>query len=358
MHTTTTPRRSLGAVAGAAVVVLFALVSCAPPPAPARGTIEFSGPTMGARFTVKVVTGAEGLADETALGRLILADLERINALMSTWDPASELSRFNSSDSLDPFPVSPETFEVFEWASRLEALTGGAIDVTVGPLLDAWGFGPGGVRDGAPSDEQIARLLEGTGFRHLELDHAARTVRKRRVGIVCEFSALAPGYAADRLATLLDARGLTDFLVDVGGEFRVRGRNDAGMPWQIAVERPTESGRFIERMIPISDGAIATSGDYRNYHEVDGERVTHILDPRTGRPIRHRLASVTVVDSLAVRADALSTALMVLGPEEGFALAESLDLPALFIVRADGGDGFEGRGTPRFEALAAPEGAQ
>jgi FAD:protein FMN transferase len=180
----------------------------------------------------------------------------------------------------------------------------------------------------------------------------ARTVRKLRPGIVCEFSALAPGYAADRLAAILMERGVTDFLVDVGGEFRARGRNDADMPWQIAVERPLEQGRMIERVVPVSDGAIATSGDYRNYHEVDGVRVAHILDPRTGRPVRHRLASVTVITDLAVRADALSTALMVLGPEEGYALAESLDLAVLFIMRAADGDGFQSRSTPRFEALA------
>jgi FAD:protein FMN transferase len=249
--------------------------------------------------------------------------------------------------------VSPETFEVFEWAVALEALTGGALDVTIAPLLDAWGFGPAGRRDRGPSSDEIARLRQGTGLRHVELDPKAGTVRKTRPDIVVEFSSMAPGYAADRLAGLLLDRGVGDFLVDVGGEFRVRGRNDAGMPWQIAVERPQEAGRFIERMIPLSDGAVATSGDYRNYHEVNGERVAHILDPRTGRPVGHRLASVTVIDDLAVRADGLSTALMVLGPEEGYALAESLDLAALFISRAAEG-GFESRATPRFEALASP----
>lgn len=339
---------------GAVVPVLALLAACAPDQPPRRHTVEFTGPTMGASFTVKVVVGPEGLADESEIGRLIRADLERVNALMSTWDPESELSRFNRSGSLEPFRVSDETFEVFEWAQKIEAMTGGALDVTVGPLLSAWGFGPGGERDHAPPQEAISQLLEQTGLRHVELDADDRTVRKRHPGLICEFSALAPGYAADRLAALLVERGAMDFLVDVGGEFRVRGQNDAGMPWQIAVERPTEEGRFIERMIPISDGAVATSGDYRNYHEVDGQRVSHILDPRTGRPVRHRLASVTVIDELAVRADGLSTALMVLGPDEGYALAESLNLAALFIVRADSGDGFESRGTSRFEALAAP----
>lgn len=347
--------RGAAAALGAASCLVM-VAACAGTPAPARRTVEFSGPTMGATFMVKVVTGPDGLRDEREIGRLIVEDLDRINTLMSTWDPDSELSRFNRWQSLEPFAVSAETFEVFEWARTMEAVTGGALDVTVAPLLDAWGFGPGGRRDRAPSDEEIARLLEGTGLRHVELDAGARTVRKTRPDITCEFSSLAPGYAADRLAAILMERGVTDFLVDLGGEFRVRGHNDAGTPWQIAVERPQEQGRVVERLIPMSEGAIATSGDYRNYHEVEGVRVSHILDPRTGRPVRHRLASVTVIDELAVRADAMSTALMVLGPEEGFALAESMDLAALFIVRAAEGDGFESKGTPRFEALAAPPG--
>ena len=272
---------------------------------------------------------------------------------MSTWDAESELSRFNRSTSLEPFTVSPETFEVFRWSLDLGVLTGGALDVTVAPLIDAWGFGPGGRRDGPPGADEIARLRDAVGSRHLELDAAALTVRKARPDVRCDFSALAAGYAADRIWTRLAEQGLTDFLIDMGGELRARGRNDADDPWQIAIERPQARGRLVERMVPISDLAIATSGDYRNYYEVDGERIAHILDPQTGRPIRHRLASVTVIDALAVRADALATALMVLGPDDGFAFAEQVELAALFIVRDDAG-GFTERATPRFDALTNP----
>ena len=319
---------------------------------PDRRTVEFRGPTMGTTYSVKVVTGSTGLgaSARSDLDETIRGELERINVLMSTWDPESELSRFNRSTSLEPFAVSPETFEVFQWAVDLGALTGGALDVTLAPLIDAWGFGPGGRREAPPAADEIALLREAIGVHRLDLDAAAMTVRKVRADVRCDFSALAPGYAADRLWARLGSQGVTDFLVDVGGELRARGRNDAGEPWQIAVERPQTGGRAIERMVPISDLAIATSGDYRNYYEVDGERVAHILDPRTGRPIRHRLASVTVVDELAVRADALSTALMVLGPDDGFALATQIDLAALFIVRDDAG-GFTQRATPRFDAL-------
>jgi thiamine biosynthesis lipoprotein len=153
----------------------------------------------------------------------------------------------------------------------------------------------------------------------------------------------------DRLANC--DRGFTDFLVDVGGEVLARGRNEAGAPWQVAIERPELHGETIQRLVPISDLAITTAGDYRKYREVDGQRVAHILDPRTGRPLTHRLASVTVIDALAVRADAFDTALMVLGTDEGMALATKLNLAALFIERTN--DGFAERATPRFEAITA-----
>lgn len=307
---------------------------------------------MGTTYSIKVVTGAAGLgpAARRDIEGLIRVELDRVNALMSTWDPESELSRFNRSTSLEPFAVSPETFEVFRWSVDLAALTGGALDVTVAPLVDAWGFGPGGRRGRPPAADQIDRLREATGVRHLELDAAALTVRKARPDVRCDFSALAPGYAVDRLWARLADHGMADFLIDVGGELRARGRNDAGAAWQVAIERPQPGGRVVERTVPISDLAMTTSGDYRNYYEVDGERVVHILDPRTGRPIRHHLASVTVVDELAVRADGLSTALMVLGPDDGFALAERIDLAALFILRSEIGE-FTQLATPRFDRL-------
>jgi FAD:protein FMN transferase len=308
---------------------------------------------MGTTWRVKVVPGDKtvGPADSTQLDRRIRDVLARINLLMSTWDHESELSRFNRFAGTDPFPVSTETFEVFRWSIEMGALTGGALDVTIAPVVEAWGFGaaPG---EGAPPDPAtLARLQEATGVHHLDLDPAGQWVRKHRPDVQVDFSSIAPGYAADRVAaTLAEEFGFTEFLVDVGGELVARGRNEAGQPWQVAVERPDGKGRSIARIVPLLDAAIATSGDYRNYREVEGERVSHILDPRTARPIRHPLASATVVDQMAVRADSLATALMVLGPDDGMALAEQLGLAALLLVRNDDG-GFEERMSPQFEAL-------
>ena len=308
---------------------------------------------MGGTYSVKIVTPKDeletpGLHD---VDRALRASLDRINRLMSTWDPDSELSRFNRSTSLQPFSVSPETFDVFKWSMDVGILTGGALDVTIGPLVDAWGFGPSGPRNAAPTNEEIARLWEAIGPDRIELNPAALTVRKTRPDVRCDLSSVVPGYAADRLSTELSNRGFTDFLVDVGGEVLTRGRNETGTAWQVAIERPEPHGDAIQRLVPISNLAITTAGDYRKYREVDGQRVTHILDPRTGRPLTHRLASVTVIDALAVRADAFDTALMVLGADEGMALAKKLDLAVLFIERT--GEGFSERATPRFEEITS-----
>ena len=322
-------------------------------PATERHVSEFRGLTMGGTFSVKVVTAKDeletpGLHD---VDRALRASLDRIEGLMSTWDPDSELSRFNRSTSLEPFTIAPETFEVFTWSIDVGVLSGGALDVTIGPLVDAWGFGPSGPRKTLPTNDEIDRLREAMGPGRVELNPTAVTVRKTRPDVRSDLSSVVPGYAADRLSRELTDRGFADFLVDVGGEVLARGRNEAGAPWRVAIERPELHGETIQRLVPISDLAITTAGDYRKYREVDGQRFAHILDPRTGRPLTHRLASVTVIDPLAVRADAFDTALMVLGTDEGMALATKLNLAALFIERTN--DGFTERVTPRFEEITA-----
>jgi FAD:protein FMN transferase len=322
-------------------------------PARERHVTEVRGLAMGGTFSVKIVIPKDELETPglQEVDRVLRSSLDRIEGLMSTWDPDSELSRFNRSTSLEPFTVAPETFEVFTWALDVGSLTGGALDVTIGPLVDAWGFGPSGPRKTAPTNDEINRLRAAVGPGRLELNPIAVTVRKTRPDVQCDLSSVVPGYAADRLSRELTVRGFTDFLVDVGGEVLARGRNEAGAPWQVGIERPQLHGDAIQRLVPISDLAITTAGDYRKYREVDGQRVAHILDPRTGRPLTHRLASVTVIDPLAVRADAFDTALMVLGTDEGMALATKLNLAALFIERTTGG--FVERATPRFEDITA-----
>jgi thiamine biosynthesis lipoprotein len=343
-----TTRQIEGVWAAIAGVALAAAAACAPSPS-SRAVAELGGPTMGTTWSVKVVEPAAGRIDEAeraGLQRTAQATLTQIERLMSTWDATSELSRFNASTSLEPFPVAPETFDVFRWSATLYAETGGAMDPTVAPLVDAWGFGVD--RTVPPPDEAtVERLRADVGMPLVELDPAGAWVRKRRPGVRCSFSALAPGYAADRIASWLLARGYSDFLIDVGGELMARGRNAEGRTWQVAIERPQVEGRSIERVVSLDDRAISTSGDYRNFREVGGTRLPHILDPRTGRPVRHALSSVSVIAREAVRADALSTALMVMGPDEAMAFAEARGLAVLLVVRtADGG--LEERTSPAF----------
>jgi FAD:protein FMN transferase len=308
---------------------------------------------MGGTFSVKIVTPKDELETPGLqnVDRMLRSSLDRIEGLMSTWDPDSELSRFNRSTSLEPFTVATETFAVFKWSLDVWSVTGGALDVTIAPLVDAWGFGPSGPRKTLPTNDEIERLRQAVGPGLVQLNPTAVTVRKTRPDVQCDLSSVVPGYAADRLSEELKDRGFTDFLVDLGGEVVARGRNEAGAPWQVAIERPELHGDKIERVVALSDLAITTAGDYRKYREVDGQRVAHILDPRTGRPLTHRLASVTVIDALAVRADAFDTALMVLGTNEGMALATKLNLAVLFIERTN--EGFVERTTPRFEEITA-----
>ncbi|MGE3508028.1 MAG: FAD:protein FMN transferase [Vicinamibacterales bacterium] len=344
--------RSKAAVLLMCLPLLWLTAGCRGAP-PLRES-ELRGPSMGSSWSVKLVPRARELpaSEREAIDRQIRDLLTRIEGLMSTYDPASELSRFNESRSVEPFPVAPETFEVFAWAARLSADTGGALDVTVLPIVRAWGFGPAADTVAVPPDDAtLARLREFTGMNLLELDPNGTWIRKRKPEVECDFSALAPGYAADRIAGLLEARGLANFLIDVGGELVARGRNADGLLWRVAIERPEERARQVARVIPLENRAVATSGSYRNYREMNGRRVAHVIDPRTARAVDHRLASVTVVAASCVKADALATALLVLGPDEGVALAERLELAALFLIRTD--HGTEERTTRQFDTLAS-----
>jgi thiamine biosynthesis lipoprotein len=315
-----------------------------------RRAYAFQGPTMGTTFVVKVV--ADGLSQERQLQiqDLIGIRLEDINSKMSTYLPDSELSRFNRSRDTTPFPVSEETFQVFRQALELGVLTDGALDITVGPLVNAWGFGPVEQAPTVPSDEHIIDLLDRVGYTKLELDPDGPAIRKTEPLLYCDLSAVAKGYAVDRVAEALEAEGIFEYMVEVGGEVRTSGENDAGTAWRIAIERPVPGRRTVQRIIPLSGLAMATSGGYRNFYEVDGVRISHTIDPRNGRPIAHELAAVTVADKTCVRADGLATGLLVLGPDEGYDRAVALELAALFII-ADESDRFREKATPAFERL-------
>jgi len=310
--------------------------------------IVITGPTMGTTYAVKLYhTDGETGAD--ALRQQIDDLLERINDQMSTWRPASELSRFNKSRDSGWVPVSAEIASVVEAAATISALSDGAFDVTVGPIVNLWGFGPERSDARPPSEQHIERTMERVGYRQLAVRASPSALRKQRPDIYVDLSAIAKGFAVDEVARLLDERHIQSYLVEIGGELRARGSKPDGSPWKVAIERPLPGERSVQSVVVLRDHAIATSGDYRNYVEKDGARYSHTINPRTGRPIAHGLASVSVITASAMRADALATAIMVMGPEQGYRLAEREALAVQLIIRS--GDDFRVLATPQFESL-------
>jgi len=316
------------------LVLLPFVIGCAP--APEHPVLVLQGTTMGTFYNIQVV--ALPLAVEPqALRDKIASELDQVESRMSTYRDDSEISGFNRSRTTDWFSVSPELAELVKEALRTSAASTGAFDPTVGPLVNLWGFGPDGETDTPPTEAEIAEAKARVGYRKLSVRAIPPALRKSEPTLYLDLSAIAKGYGVDRLADLFDVIGITDYLIEIGGELRGRGYNGQGRPWRIAIERPSPEGRSVHKILALSDGAMATSGDYRNFFEHAGRHYSHTIAPETGHPVTHRLASVTVLAPRAVRADALATAFLVLGPELGVALAESLGIPALFIVRTPGG---------------------
>jgi thiamine biosynthesis lipoprotein len=317
----------------------------------APSAVVFSGPTMGTRYTVRVV--ASGLDDHgrDQIQMAIEAELALADRLLSTWNPDSEISRLNAHATAEPFSLAPETLELLKLALQAGELSGGAFDVTVGPLVEAWGFGPEGPPSRTPPAEAREDLRTRVGQGLLALDPEAGVVTKKHPGLAVDLSALAPGWTADRIANALAALGHRHLIVDIGGEVVTRGRRVDGTRWRVAVESPGgEPDKVL--VLALENTAVATSGDYRNaYVDEGGTRRTHLIDPRTGEPVSHGLASVTVVHPEGVWADALATALLVMGPEPAWALAKRLNLPVRLVARADDGS-YTAATTAPFEALA------
>jgi len=322
------------------LLVVFLLLSggCSTDPA-----IAISGHTMGTTYNVKVVSVG---VDADALKAKIDMELVRINHLMSTYEPDSELSRFNRAPVGEWFDVSPDTMAVLHLAGLVNTLSDGSFDVTVGPLVNLWGFGPDPSLDEIPSDESIAAALARTGFGHLTLGEGKL---RRDVDTYVDLSAIAKGYGVDSVAALLDREGFNNYLVEIGGEVRTRGHNARDKPWRIAIERPDVAERIPFATVNVSDMGMATSGDYRNYFEKDGVRYSHTIDPVTGRPITHSMASITVIASTTAMADALATAIDVMGPVKGMELATAQNIAAFAIIK--GPNGFIERHTPAFQGF-------
>ena len=309
--------------------------------------VVLRGRTMGTTWLVRYVADDDA-PDDLRLQRAIIEELELVNAQMSTWQADSEISRFNQSGSTDWFEVSRETAFVVDQANRVSQTSGGAFDVTVAPLVKLWTFDGEIEGERAPPDDAaIAAARELMGYSRLKARFDSPALRKANSGLHINLSAIAKGHGVDRIGELLSEHKLDAWLVEIGGEVRAKGRKPNGQPWRIGIESPTEGKRTLQRALPLDDFAVATSGDYRIFFEHEGSRYSHTIDPRTGRPVTHRLASVSVFAETCLKADAFATALMVLGPEEGYNLANEENISATFIVRD--GNSFTEKSTTAFE---------
>lgn len=323
-------------------LALLAAAGCVPPPQ----EFQLAGPTMGTVYRVLVVAAAP---DREAIRALVEERLNAVDRAMSTYRDDSEISRFNQLAAGESLVFSEETWAVLELAWRVRGDSGGAFDPTVGPLVDAWGFGAPG-RDAEPkpvADDRLAETKRVVGA--IELLAEERRVLKLEDGAALDLSAIAKGWATDRVSEALSHAGFANHLVEVGGEVRTAGHSPAGDAWRIAIERPPvratdppprapiaapedATGPGLQKVLPFTDGSLATSGDYRNYWERDGVRYSHTIDPRTGRPVEHALASASVFHESCAVADAYATALMVLGPEEGLRWANQNGIAALLLA--------------------------
>jgi len=292
---------------------------------------RLSGETMGTTWSA-AVRPAPDAAGAARLREDLQRHLDRINGLMSTYDPASEISRFNTLAETTWFEISPETAEVVGLAQDISRLTDGTFDISVGPLVELWGFGATPRPTKIPSAFEVAKVLAGVGYQKLQLRSNPPAIRKELPQLQIDLSAIAKGYAVDVLAEQLENRGIDNYLVEIGGELKAAGLRNADTPWRIAIEKPLEDRREVAEVFPLTDTALATSGNYRNFFIEDGERYAHTLDPATGLPIRDRLASVTVLDPSCARADALATALMVMGEERARRFSTEHGIPVYFFI--------------------------
>lgn len=316
---------------------------------PGAEILRFSGVTMGTTYHVTAIDHDRS-TDRAGIARGIEAALAQVSGEMSNWDAGSELSRLNAAAPGEAVAVSPALHRVLAGAEAVHRASDGRFDVTIGPLIDLWGFGAGADTPRLPAEAEIAQALSRVGQgRAIRLE--GTTVHKTAAGAGVYLSAIGKGHGVDRVADVLRGAGLRDFMVEIGGDIYAAGRNGDGAPWQIGVESPLPGLRDVARVLGVSGLGMATSGDYRNFFEAGGQRYSHIIDPTTGRPITHATVSATVLAEDAMLADAWATAMLTLGHVRGLEIAEAQGLGVLFIEAT--GSGFVSHESSRLAALTA-----
>lgn len=312
--------------------------------------IEIMGFSMGTTYNVAVVDH-DSRFDRTELQTAIDSALRTFNSKLSNWETGSEITRFNVAGNQAPTPMSPELSTVMKAAAEVNAASDGRFDTTVGPLIELWGFGAPG-KTAMPDPKTVTQAMQRSGHANT-LTLASDTMAKRQPDAQVYLAGIGKGYGADYVGQVLETFGIQDYMVEIGGDLYAAGRNPDGLPWQIGIEAPNPADRTLVGVVGLSGLGLATSGDYRNYFEVDGARYSHLIDPTTGYPVTHRTASATVLHDNAMLADAWSTAMLILGREKGLEIATARDLAVQFIEldRSGGHPTFKTASSPQFEAL-------
>ncbi len=329
------------------LLLVFLFSACQQAPEKPQYPLHYSDAIFGTSFTIKAPKLPDSVTS-TEIQLKVKQLLDELNAQMSTYQQDSELSKINQNQTGEWIAVSDALYQVLKQANAISELSKGAFDITVGPLVNLWGFGPKGISFVAPDEENIKQQLLNTGYKKLLFNDNKQQIKKQVPLLYLDLSAIAKGYAVDLVGALLEANGIVDYMVEIGGELRLNGLNIQHKPWRIAVEKPTANQRMIQKVLPLTNISLATSGDYRNFFEVEGVRFSHTIDPRSGKPITHKLASITILSDTTMKADALATALMVLGAEQGYQLAEKEQIAALFIIKTK--EGFLEKATDSFVA--------
>ncbi|WP_439328072.1 FAD:protein FMN transferase [Lonepinella sp. BR2357] len=334
------------------ILSLF-LVACGKDPE----IITLSGKTMGTTYHIKYIDNGKVSQQAEQTHEQIEVILKKVNDQMSTYIPTSELSRFNQNTQVNQsIEISPELGKVMAESIRLNKLTDGALDVTVGPLVNLWGFGPDKRLNKQPSQQQLNERLAKVGIDKLKLSQRADkfSLEKSIPELYVDLSSIAKGYGVDQVADYLDQLHIANYLVEIGGEIRAKGKNAENKDWQIAIEQPNADGsRSAQKIVGLKNLGMATSGDYRNYFEQNGIRYSHEIDPKTGYPVQHNLASITVLHPSAMTADGLSTGLFVLGEQKALEIAEQQGIAIYMIIKTD--KGFETKMSSKFTALLAEQ---
>lgn len=334
--------------------VLFSGCDSATTPAtPASTATVLDGKTMGTFWRVSVIGVDEAKAQ--ALRAKVQAQLDADDRLLSTWKNDSALMRFNHAADTRPWPVSEAMADIVTLSLRIGAKTHGAMDITVGPLVNLWGFGPDKQPVATPDAQAIAAAKARTGLQHLQvINQSGRQFLQKDIpDLFVDLSTVGEGYAADHLARLMEQEGISRYLVSVGGALVSRGMNGEGKPWRVAIQKPTDQENAVQAIVDINGHGISTSGSYRNYYELDGKRISHVIDPQTGQPITHKLVSVTVIAPTALEADGWDTGLMVLGPEKAQQVVREQGLAVYMIVKE--GEGFKTWMSPQFRTFLVGE---